>query len=210
MDKKKLKAMLLHGLGDLLADHGFKNRTTAQSFYKKTEDGKVSIHLTFINHSNDFDVTVDFAIRLNDVEDILNAIDDPMIPPRKLNTYTIGAELGHIIGEGQKRWTIENEANVRIAIREIYLAILSIFFPLIEKYVTKESIYELAVKDGEDGETFWGSTYDRARCAIVLAGILQKGADIRMELVQKNEEHLRSIEDLNLDGFLEFTERFKR
>lgn len=209
MDKKKLKAMLLHGLADLLADHGFKKRISAQSFYKKTDDGKVSIHLAFINHIDDFDVTVDFAIRLNDVEDILNEIDHPMTPPKKLDTYTLGAELGNVTGEGQKRWTIENEEDVKIAMRGIYLEILSVFFPVIEKYTTKESVYELAVKDDEEADIFWGSTYDRARCAIVLAEILQKDTDIRMELIRKNEEHLKNIEDLNLEGFIEFTERFK-
>lgn len=119
MDKKKLKAMLLHGLAELLEDYGFKRRITDQSFYKKTADGKVSIHLAFINHSEDFDVTVDFAIRFNDVEDILNEIDNSFLPfpTKKGETYTLGAELGNITGEGQKRWTIENEEDVATANR---------------------------------------------------------------------------------------------
>ncbi len=208
MDKKKFKAMLLHGLGDFLADHGFKKRITNQDFYKNTEEGKVSIHLSFINHFDDFDVTVDFAIRLNDVEDILNEIDHSMTPPKKLDTYTLGAELGNITGEGQKRWTIENEADVKTAIHGIYLDILSVCFPVIEKYTTKESVYELAVKDSEDVNTYWGSTYDRARCAVVLAEILQKDKDTCIELIRKNEEILRKSEDLHLDWFLEFAKRF--
>ncbi|ANU13021.1 hypothetical protein B481_3392 [Planococcus halocryophilus Or1] len=156
MDKKKLKAMLLYGLADLLADHGFKKRITNQSFYKKTEDGKISIHLTSINHFDDFDVTVNFAIRLNDVEDILNEIDHPMTPSKKRDTYTLGAELGNITEEGQKRWTIENEEDVKIAMREIYSGILSVFFPVIEKYTSKESVYELAIKDQKESRIFWG------------------------------------------------------
>ena len=57
-----LQATLLESVGTKLATHGFKKRV-GQSFLKGYDWGKAAIHLSFIEHPNDFDVTVDVAIR---------------------------------------------------------------------------------------------------------------------------------------------------
>lgn len=212
MDKKKLKAMLLQDLASLLTNDGFEKRVVGQSIRRKTQDGRVSIHLSFIDHPEDFDVTADFGIRFNDVEDITNEIDSSILPIliKKGVTSTLGAELGNMSIGKQKRWTIENEEDVEIAVREIYLDLQSVFFPFIKKYATKEHVFELAIKDDKEANTFWITAYDRAKRAIVLAEILQKDDETRSDLIRKKEELLRSMENPHLDWFLDFAERFKR
>ncbi len=72
MNKKELKLKLLQGLGEALKENGYKTRTTQQDLVKKFDKGKIGIHLAFINHLEDFDVTVDVGIRFDELENMKN------------------------------------------------------------------------------------------------------------------------------------------
>jgi len=101
MTLKLLRAGLLNRLAELLKPQGYRKRE--QSFHRESCLVRLSFHVEFINHAQDFDVTADVAIRHHAVEELLGSGKD---------VATIGAELGNIAGVGQHRWTLRVEADV--------------------------------------------------------------------------------------------------
>src|SRR5215468_768664 len=134
MNIKELEKDLMKKLGERVGEHEFDTRARAQSFYKQTPFGKVALHLAFIEHPADFDVTVDIAIRFDAIEDITNEGSNLLTASEKRKTFSIGAELGNINEWKQKRWTVRSPADIDDVSRSIMDAFVSIGLPYVEKY----------------------------------------------------------------------------
>lgn len=101
MTLKPLRAALLTRLAELLMPQGYRKRE--QSFHKESGPVRLSFHVAFINHAQDFDVTADVAVRHHAIEERLGSGKD---------LTTIGAELGNIAGVGQHRWRVAAEEDL--------------------------------------------------------------------------------------------------
>ena len=74
---------------------GFTARPDLNSFHRKTELGKESVHLAFPEYEISFFASVDIGIRFDAVEDVLNSGDRGLTKKRKAVTFTIGTNLGY-------------------------------------------------------------------------------------------------------------------
>ena len=110
MTLEELRQRLLARLAELV-EPAFKLTKRDRTFWKDAGPVRYALHISFINHADDFDVTVDVAIRHHSVEDVLNA-ERQLGPRERRETATVGAELGNLAGVGQHRWTVVAEGDV--------------------------------------------------------------------------------------------------
>lgn len=89
----------------MLQPHGFTPKLSEQWFRLPKPFGWASIHLAFVNHPpTDFDVVLNVAIRIDEVQDAIEDGNDPLITAKDLKrSATIGVELGNLKGTGQHR-----------------------------------------------------------------------------------------------------------
>ena len=97
---KELRELLLQRLDEKLKSFGFRLRKTRQRFYKEAGQCRQIFHIAFINHSYDFDITADVAVRYHQIEDLINEENAYLSQAQKKSTATLGAELGNILGIG--------------------------------------------------------------------------------------------------------------
>ncbi|MCU7662426.1 hypothetical protein ACFCVQ_21100 [Bacillus thuringiensis] len=204
MNKKELKLKLLQGLGEGLKEDGYKVRIIQQSFVKKFDKGKISIHLAFINHPEDFHVTVDVGIRFDELENMKNQWDEGLTIKEKKETYTIGVDLGNLVHREQKRWCVEKETDISLVTIDILKEVKQYFIPYIDKYVDMENVFDLCVRDDEEAALL-GTTFEgyRAQNAIGLALLLNK-EEMLEQIIEKKKEHLKKRDKFQLDLFENF------
>ncbi|HDR4456117.1 hypothetical protein COJ79_31040 [Bacillus thuringiensis] len=194
MNKKELKLKLLQGLGEALKENGYKTRTTQQDLVKKFDKGKISIHLAFINHPEDFHVTVDVGIRFDELENMKNQWDEGLTIKEKKETYTIGVELGNLVHREQKRWRVEKEEDILPVTMDILKEVKEYFIPYIDKYVDVENVFDLCVRDDDEA---------RAKNAIGLALLLNK-EEMLEQIIEKKKEYLKTRDKFELELFENF------
>ncbi|WP_242296200.1 MULTISPECIES: hypothetical protein [unclassified Bacillus cereus group] len=204
MNKKELKLKLLQNLGESLKEDGYKVRITQQSFVKKFDKGKISMHLAFIDHPEDFHVTVDVGIRFDELENMKNQWDEGLTIKEKKETYTIGVELGNLVHKEQKRWCVEKETDILPVTIDILKEIKQYFIPYIDKYVDIENVFDLCVRD-DDEAALLGTTFEgyRAQNAIGLALLLNK-EEMLEQIIEKKKEYLKKRDKFQLELFENF------
>ncbi|MCC2497591.1 hypothetical protein [Bacillus paranthracis] len=204
MNKKELKLKLLQNLGESLKEDGYKVRITQQSFVKKFDKGKISMHLAFIDHPEDFHVTVDVGIRFDELENMKNQWDEGLTIKEKKETYTIGIELGNLVHREQKRWCVEKETDILPVTIDILKEIKQYFIPYIDKYVDIENVFDLCVRD-DDEAALLGTTFEgyRAQNAIGLALLLNK-EEMLEQIIEKKKGYLKTRDKFQLELFENF------
>lgn len=209
MNVKELEKDLIKKLAERVGEHEFDTRAKAQSFYKQTPFGRVALHLAFIEHATDFDVTVDIAIRFDALEDIINEGNSHLTASEKRRTFSIGAELGNISEWEPKSWTVRSPADLEEVSRSIMDAFVDIGIPYIEKYSNMETA--LDALSGDDKATWLLSPFHdyRAKQAICLAFLLGQ-RDRFFDLVAAKTEFLTSIKHPGLQSFLELRDTLER
>ncbi len=194
---KLLEKSLLDNLSRLLKKDGYKRK--GQDYIRLFEKGKYIFHISFIEHPDkgDVDITGDVAIRFDEVEDMVNASNKMLSKKDKEQTSTIGAELGNILGEGQKRWTLSAEDDVS----SISLVIYNEFSRTGKKYFDKYSSYKKAfeaIKQDDKGSWLHSPFHGpRALRAVALA-ILLDDEELVRETIANKEKFLREKDDFGL------------
>ena len=204
MDKKQIKKIVLEKVADHLVIFGFE-KIHGQGIWKSIDGGRAMVHLGFIDHVNDFDLTVSVSIRFDALEELINADIVQLKTKEKSMTSSIGVELGNLIEGQQKRWSIYSESDIEPAVRGICHIIDEAAIPYIEKYKNMETTYQIMLRD--DRETFNLTTFHhrRAMNAIGLAKLLGK-KNIR-EIGEAKRQFLSERNDYGLDMFNRFFEK---
>ena len=158
----------------LLSKDGFVKRSYGQSIRKPIENGMVSIHFSFINHEDNFDITVDVGIRFNELEHMKNEDVTYLTTKEKSNTFTIGAELGNMCIGQQKRWRVYSIDDIDLVTSSMYEDIKNVLFPFIEKYSSRENAFDLCKKDDLEANLYCAFDDERAINAVAFAIILNK------------------------------------
>lgn len=184
--------------------HGFEKRVTGQSLKKNFDKGLVSVHLSFIEHQDDLDVTVDVGIRLNDVENMANEGNGLLTKKEKAGTFTIGVELGNLSVGSQKRWTIQEESDIALVTKEIYSEIKTYILPFIDKYTNEKAVFNLCLKDDKEAILFCPLDYKRAINAVALAHILQEDKIFIEQIINQKQNYLLSQDEYNIAIFNRF------
>ncbi|MDH5232439.1 MAG: hypothetical protein OEZ58_21680 [Gammaproteobacteria bacterium] len=200
---KDLQKILLAGFGKRLAKYSFKARPRSQSFIRPTQSGYNSVHLSFINHKDDFDLTLDIAIRFDEVEDMVNEFNQHLTKKEKARTCTIGIELGNLTKGTQRRWTISSESDIQPVIDELMDEFTLHCEPYFEKYSTLTSVYEVLSSDERDSSINSPIHASRAKRSLAAANLLGSG-NLEKER-DRRIQFLEQMKDFGLKSYIEFT-----
>lgn len=202
MSMADIRKSLLRQLAEKLKNSGYRFKSGGRSFERPTEFGRVSFHLAFINHADDFDITADIAIRFDALEDLLNSHRPYLSDKKKKGTFSMGTELGNWIEGRQKRWRVRTESDVAPIVESILKTFKTHGEPYLEEYSNPETAY--AVLSGNEETAFRHSSTREltALRSVGLAKILDK-PDI-CDLIEKHRERIARKHDRGLRNFLEF------
>ena len=199
---KELREKLLKAVGSHVSVHGFHREGKDQRFVRAVPSGRQLLHIAFINHRDDFDVTADVAVRMEEVEKIVNAGNASLSPKEKRLTSTVGAEFGNLEGRGQQRWSVAGETDVDSAAAAIAREFRRVGLPYLERFEQPEALFSVLRDNGREG---WRhAPVHSARCmrAVALASILREpGLD---RFIKEEEAFLAERRDFGLTAFQEF------
>lgn len=201
MTLKNLQEKLLAQLAVDLKPKGFKR--AKQTFTKKISVGKQIFHIAFVERNTDFDVVADMAVRYDALEDLVNSARTNLSKREKLQTASIGCEIGNISGGEQKRWTVSGEADIAPVCSGILADFEAIALPYLEKYASLDEI--LSVLSGDDASAWLHSPLHGARAQkAVGAAYLLGQKDTFDKLVESKTAFLKERNDFGLSKFVAF------
>jgi hypothetical protein len=200
---RELEHALLRETGKRLGRFGFSTRPKGQTFYRDIDGGRVGVHLSFIEHESDVDVTVDVAIRFDAVEELVHRSNKLLSKREKAETFTLGAELGNLEHGEPFRITVSSPGDVGRAAEGIETKLQTVGLPYMERYSQPEATYSLLSKD--DGEVWVHSPIhaERAKRACALLAVMDRHSEIN-DLGAKKLSFLESVNDQGAAAFSRF------
>ncbi|MCT8978823.1 hypothetical protein N4T77_19785 [Clostridium sp. CX1] len=205
IDKKRLKKEILKEVANGLSNYGFDKKVYGQSFWKVIDNGRTMIHISFIEHDNDFDAVISVSIRFDSLEEMINIDNKLLTSKEKQQTSTLGIELGNLNEGRQRRLIINEKSNIKCVGEEILNTIKNVALPYIDKYQSMEDALVMMLRDDPEVWIFSPLHHKRAMNAIGLAKLL--GKDNIKEISEKKIAFLKSINDYGLNMVMKFTER---
>jgi len=210
---KELEKALLTELSEHVGQYGFDTKVKGQSFYKQMPFGRLAFHLSFIKHKTDVDVTVDLAVRFDELEELVHEYENRLSKAQRKGTFSLGVELGNLSEGRQKRWTVGSFEDVEPVAQSIKNSFVAIGLPYLEKYSDLRTALE--VLSGDDRAAWLHSPFHdaRAKRALGLAFLLGDREQFS-QLAAAKTDFLKSRNDFGLTSFVGFREalenRFKR
>ena len=194
---------ILVSMSERIASLGFDPKWKGQSFYRRHAAGKWVSHVSFIPHKTDFDLTVDVAVRLSAIEDLVNAYDTKMNAIEKRQSTTLGGELGNLTVGAPVRWNVSSFDDIPTICDEVVNALTDIGLRFLETHSSVEAAYRvLASSDKKDIllAPILGPRYMRAvACAYLLgdSSSLEKLAhQYEVKLIQTDDLYLQDFRSL--------------
>jgi hypothetical protein len=208
---RELMDLFLKQLAEPLSKHGFKYRSLRQHYYRITSTGKDFLHIAFITHHDNFDITADFAVRNDAIEDLINYhLPNYIITKDKKWTVTVGAQLGNVanLTVEERRERVATEEDIPRALAGIIAQFETIALPCYSRFSSLESILAIASGDGKESRLFTAGPVGRAQVAFAGAYILR---DKRLfeELEQRKMSLLQETKDLGVQDAINFAETLK-
>lgn len=205
---RALQKGLLEHIGTKLPRFGFDKRRQGQSFYRLEPFGRSAFHVAFIEHATDFDVTADVAVRIDAVEELVNAENRLLSRKEKQNTFTAGAELGNIAEGRQRRWTVSNPNHLPLVASSIVQALESIGLPYLEEISDPERL--LYILSGHDQKAWMSSPIHHHRCKTIVALAVYLGKKEAVPaLIDECTSFLRDRGDPGIEAFRIFVSYFQ-
>ncbi len=183
---------LFEVLATKLAVHGFNLQRRDQVFRSKFDGGVKSFHIAKIPHDVDFDVTVDMAVRIDVVEQIINDYENRLPRSTRQKTSTIGIELGNLTIGRQKRWNIASQTDAVRAAELIALDFGSAALSWFRKFSDPETIFLTLKGCGAAAQAYSPFHYRRA-LKVVALGYVLRNSD-RPSILRKEIECLTRFE----------------
>lgn len=201
----------MKNIAQYLVQYGFDGKVRKGSFWKQIDCGRVMISMGFVNHSDDFDVLVGASVRFDQLEDMIHATLDLKLlkESEKKETVSIGGNLGNICGNGQQRWSIYSENDLIAVEKSICEMIVKVALPYLEKYKSRNALFELLLKDDSEAERLLPFSEYRAMKAVALAKILGKESMID-EIIRAKTNYLKERNYTGIDLFLRFVKNFTK
>lgn len=199
----KIEGALLNAVGERAITYGFNPRPQGQTFVRRMADGQQAFHLAFIEHPSDFDVVGDVAVRFDAVENLINQFHPRLSNRLKLQTYTVGAELGNIAGEGQKRWTVASTDDVLPVADDIVGYFQKVGLPYLETMSSMRNAYRALTLPGSAGWMHSPIHAARAKRIVALAKLLE-GSQEMSRRIDENTKFLESTGDSGIQDFKKF------
>jgi hypothetical protein len=159
-----------------LRNRGFVRKLDSQAFARPTALGRDIVHIAVISHRTDSDLAMNFAIRVDAVEEIVNALaDDAPFPPlsekEKGKTATIGTQVRD--QHGPIRWTVTADASgIGALATQIAKEVDAVGLPYFARFSDPEEIYKILCDGGPAGAG--GISITRCERAVAMAYVLGK------------------------------------
>ena len=169
---KELRDALLMEVGERLRPLGFRARVSYRDFYRELGSCRQLLHISFINHKRDFDVTADVAVRHHVVEDVRNQGRPYLAEAEKKQTATIGAELGNIAGRGQHRWAIIDRNDIPSAADGIVSYFRGVGLPFLERFSSLRETFEVLRGGSKESRLICPFDDERAKIVKIIGGLL--------------------------------------
>ena len=209
MDNKgHIQDLLMERLGSRIEHLGFIRNVRSRRFQKKVPLGKYSLHVTFIPHRDDLDLTADVGIRFDSLQSLVHEVHEhyraPFFPEReKKNTFSFGAGLGHIDGGGQLRWTVATEADVDAVAAQLAEEFKRVGLPYFDRHADPCRVLDVLISGGREAEILNSIPDKLAMNAVALAHIC--GRVDRLEYVaDRMLSYLLQIPNSDPSVFLRF------
>ena len=205
---KELEKALLTELSQHVGEYSFDTKVKGQSFYKQTPFGRLAFHLSFIKHKSEIDVTVDLAVRFDELEELVNEYENRLSKAQRKDTFSLGVELGNLSEGRQKRWTVARLEDVEPVAQSIMNSFVAIGLPYLERYSDMQTALEALSRD--DQAAWLHSPFHDARAKRALGLAFLFGDRERFsELAAAKTEFLKSRNDFGLTSFLGFRDALK-
>lgn len=139
-------------LAGLLRPEGWELRKSTQSLYRKFPDRTDALHIAFVAHPDDFDFSLDVAIRFEAVEALRNRDRSDLSKKDAARTFSLGAELGNLAGTGNARWTIRSAPDVPRVARASLQLFRQVGLPFLERFSSLEEVDRVLHANGAEAE----------------------------------------------------------
>ncbi len=193
-------------LGERLREYGFKPCIARQRFERPIAIGKQIAHIAFIRRPDDFDLTVDVEVRHDEIERLVFEPETELSEKEKLETATLGAELGNIQRIGQRRWTIVWSSDISAVVEGVYGALREIGLPPLDCFQSTEDISELCERDDAEANLWVPFDSYRAMRAIAAAYVLRDRGRFECLLEYKTQVMSDMGRDFELDQVRSFAD----
>jgi hypothetical protein len=204
-ERKSAEHAVLQQLGARVAVHGFKPKPIGHSFYRDVPEGRWALHVSFIRHEADIDVTADVAVRIEAIEQVANQCETGLTDAEKRRSTTLGAELGTLVGRQPLRWTVTAVEDAAAVADQIVRAFEEIGLPYLSSHSDVVSAYRVLASTAAADRLH--SPILGARCmrAIAAAYVLGRDSDLD-QLIRRCEAQLTAEDDLYLPDFRALSE----
>ena len=211
MNNKELKKILLDNFGIKLSTLGFDEKAKWQSFVRAFHEGREVVHLSFITLTYDkgFDVTIDIAIRFENVEKLINWDSDLLTEKEKKGSYTIWTILRYLSRKRLCKYSIYSEKDIWSVVDSLFEDYCELWEPFFNKYRLIKNVHAL-FSDMNNKEAWRYSTThsNRAKKSIAIAYLLNQ-ANIE-EQISGWLIFLRDKEELGINDFIAFSKRLNK
>lgn len=197
---KDIQRALLEAVGIRVVALGFDGKAAEQSFLRRIPGGRASLHLAFIKHPKDFDVVADVAVRFDQLEDLVNATNSLLSKREKGQTYSLGAEIGNLSGDGQRRWSVASLADVETVADQVVTSFKEVGLPYLERASTLEGALQLLTSPGRDAWLHSPIHASRLKRVVGLVKVMGR----EDELEARAREGALLLEEINDPGLLDF------
>lgn len=204
LEKNRAQEALLVQIGTAVAQSGF--RRSKQSFHKRTPIGRQTFHVAFVPHATDFDVLADVAVRVDEIEVLVNADNKLLTTAEKRETATIGAEIGFLTTGEQLRWTVASAEDVPAVTEQVLRVFRDVALPYFERFAEWGAVLDILRADESEASIhcpFFGARALRAFAAAV--GVGDKAA--AREVAVSFGSRLKTSKDPSLRAFESLVER---
>jgi hypothetical protein len=161
------------------------------------------VHLSFIEHEHDVDVTADVAVRFDAVEELVHRSNKLLTKKEKAATFTLGAELGNLESGEPHRVSLAADSDVEQAAEHLVSKIETVGLPYLEQYSQPESAYNLLARDDRDVWVHSPIHAERAKRACALLAVMCRHSEIEA-LGRQKLSFLESVRDPGAAVFSRF------
>ncbi|MCF9448183.1 hypothetical protein, partial [Vibrio parahaemolyticus] len=135
MKVSELQNVFLNELSYLLPS--WKYVKSQRTFKLKVDDSLWHLHVSCINHISDFDAVCDVAVEFLKIKNM---------------RLIVGAELGGINGNGQRRFSVSSHADAISSARELKLSFDSVGVSFLNLYSDPETVLRCLKNGGKEAQ----------------------------------------------------------
>jgi hypothetical protein len=208
MTTSKLYELLIQGVEQNIAEHGFKRRRATQSFVRAFSLGLHEFQITRRNFRTEFSSNVHLGIRFNSVEEMVNSSVTFSDDKYRRLTNTIGGEIGNLVEGRNWLWTVSNEIDLSIAVSAISAVFTRYALPYFDEFSNMRRVFEALSGKEISNWKHLTSGVALAKRRVALAKML----DMREELpcvIEHERTRLKCLADPNLSEFCKFVENLQ-